>query len=89
MRMNVSPNKLLRPSEALGENKRNLKEGLSAMVSQRVGNDLVNKHQQKEAEGDGITNFKSIEAKNAVIHPINASLTKFPRNLDQVKFSGS
>ena len=56
------------------------------MVSQRVGHDLVNKHQHKEAEGDGITNFKSIEAKNAVIYPINASLTNFPRNLDQVKF---
>ena len=85
MRMNVSPNKLLRLPEALGENKRNL-EGLSAMASQRVGRDLVNKHQQKEAEGDGITNFKPTEAKNAAVHPINASLTKFPRNLDQAKF---
>ena len=56
------------------------------MASQRVGRDLVNKHQQKEAEGDGITNFKTTEAKNAAIHPINASLTKLPRNLDQAKF---
>ena len=86
MRMNVSPNKLLRPSEALGENKRNLEEGLSAMVSQRVRCDLVKKHQQKEAEGDGITNFKPTEAKNAAVHPINASLTNFPRYLDQAKF---
>ena len=38
------------------------------MASQRVGRDLVNKHQQKEAEGDGITNFKTTEAKNAAIH---------------------
>ena len=56
------------------------------MASQRVGRDLVNKRQQKEAEGDGITNCKPTETKNAAIHPINASLTKLPRNLDQAKF---
>ena len=56
------------------------------MASQRVGRDLVNKHQQKEAEGDGITNCKPTEAKNAEIHPINVSLTKLPINLDQAKF---
>ena len=59
------------------------------MVSQIVVCDLVKKHQQKEAEGDGITNFKPTEAKNAAVHPINASLTNFPRYLDQAKFWGS